>query len=114
MEVTLDKGFLSEYDSFMIWVENFCKDSPAYYIECEEEGEDKKYMTPCILTKVIHRSDFPSEESYSNAVDSIIGNSDGLATGEFVTSDDIYYVEIKGTGERKPVTQLNIAGVNYS
>ena len=111
MELILNKGFLSEYDFFMIWVENFCEGSPAYYIECEE---DKKFMTSCILAKVIKKSDYSSEGDYDKAVENIIGKSKAIATGEFVTFHDIYYVGIKDVGDRIPITQFSMNDVNYS
>lgn len=105
MKLTLKNGIASEYEASTIWVENFNKGSNASLIEFED---DKKFMTPCKITNVIKLSNFDSNEKYKNAVDRIINVSHALATAEFVTDKDVYYVEIEAESstERLPVEEI--------
>ena len=108
----LKEGFATEYDDMTLWVENPEEGAKAYHITVNGEGTYD--VIPCQVTKVIKRSDLNSEEEYSEACDELLGESEGVATGEFFTFDDCYYIEIDSTSDSETYDDVAYEDVEFS
>lgn len=97
-ELTLEKGILSEYEESSLWVAKLETGSPAVLIEFDSKDENKKTMTPCKVVSIIKRSQYDTDKAYNEAVDRILNVTHATATGEFVTDDDIFYLEMERDG----------------
>jgi len=100
-------GYASDYDDFILWVEEPEVGADAAHIVDESE------YTPCKVTKVIRRSDYGDEDEYSAASDEIIDQSSATCTGELVTDDDIYYVEIDASGDAEEYDSIDYDDVYF-
>ena len=86
----MTNGFTTEYIGMSLWVEAFRPGAAAIVTEQEETGEVKRH---CRATEVTRRSDFPTAEDYEDEVTYILKTTDADTTAEFVTDNDIYYVQ---------------------
>lgn len=100
-------GYASDYDDFILWVEEMETGAGAAHIADESE------YTPCKVTKLIRRSDYPDEDEYSAACDEIIDGSCATCTGELTTDDDIYYVEIDADGDTEEYESIDYEDVYF-
>ena len=100
-------GIASEYDDQILWIENTEVGANAAQIV------DEKEYTPCTVTKIIARSKFGDEDEYSEACDEIINDSTATCTGEIVTFDDVYYVEIDATGDAEEYDSIDYDDVEF-
>ena len=92
---TISGGIASDYGDQILWIEDTEVDAKAAVIRDDSE------FVPCVITKIISRDQFDSEEAYSNACDEIMEESSAVATGEFFTDNGIFYVEIDATGDEE-------------
>ena len=67
---TVKAGIASEYDDQILWIEN-----PEVGANVANIVGDSEY-TPCVISKIIARSDYDSEDDYSTACDEIMGESE--------------------------------------
>lgn len=100
-------GIASEYDDQIIWIENLEVGADAAQIVDERE------YTPCKITKIVSRDDYASEEEYSSASDELINDSIATSTGEFVTMDGVFYVEIDSVGDTEEYEVVEFDGVDF-
>ncbi len=112
MNLTLNNGYLSDYDDFYLWVETFEEYSKAYVITKDEDGEAVSAVAAKIV-KIVDNSDFDSEDDYSDAVDELL-NEDFDNSGEFMTMDGIYYVAVEFVDDEQDLEEFEIGpDVNY-
>ena len=104
---TISGGYASEYDNQLLWVEKAEIGAEAAMIM-----DDSEY-TPCVITKLIFRSDYVSEEDYNEACDEIAENSTAACTGEFITIEEIYYVELDSTGDVEVYESIDYDDVTF-
>ncbi len=100
-------GYASEYDDQILWIEKTEDGADAAQIVDERE------YTPCKITKIIARSEFADEDAYSEACDDLINESTGTATGEIITFDDTYYVEIDAVGDTEEYDSIDFEDVEF-
>ena len=103
----IEGGIASEYDDQILWISK-----PEEGAEAAQIIDETSY-TPCTVTRIISRSDFADEDEYSTACDEITDDSTATATGEFVTFDDIYYVEIDSTGDAEEYDSIDFEDVEF-
>ncbi|MCR5803263.1 MAG: hypothetical protein K6G47_03285 [Clostridia bacterium] len=103
----IEGGIASEYDDQILWISKAEAGADAAQII------DETSYTPCTVTKIISRSDFADEDDYSAACDEIMNDSTATCTGEFVTFDDVYYVEIDSTGEAEEYDSIDFEDVEF-
>ena len=104
---TICGGFASEYDDQILWIEK-----PEVGAEAAMIVDESEY-TPCVITKIISRSDYSDEEDYSAACDEIIDDSSAACTGEFITIEEIYYVELDSTGDAEAFESIDYDDVTF-
>ena len=104
---TVTGGIASEYDDQILWIEN-----PEVGASAAKIVDDSEY-TPCVVSKIIARSDYDSEDDYSAACDEIIGESEAECTGEFVTIEEIYYVELENAGDTESFDVIDYEDVEF-
>ena len=104
---TISGGIASEYDDQIIWIEKPEVGAAAAQIVDERE------FTPCEIIKIVSREDYDSEEEYGAASDELINDSTATCTGEFVTMDGIFYVEIDAVGDTEEYEAVDFDGVDF-
>jgi hypothetical protein len=104
---TVIGGIASEYDDQILWIERAEVGADAAQIVDESE------YTPCKVTKIISRNDYDSEEEYSEASDALLDESTAACTGEFVTMDDVFYVELDAAGDTEVFESIEFDGVDF-
>ncbi len=111
MEVTLNNGFVSDYDDFYLWVESFEEDADASVIAKDEDGEAVSGTKARVGMVVVH-SAYDSEDDYDAAVEDLMSEEyDTFA--EFVTDEDMYYVGVECLDEETPVDAFEIGDDVY-
>ncbi|MBO4389652.1 MAG: hypothetical protein J5825_02180 [Lachnospiraceae bacterium] len=106
MDLTLKNGIVTEYDDFMLWVEQLEENASSYVINKNEDDEASSAIS-AEVRKVVARSDYDSEEEYSDAVEELEG--EGFDTcAEFVTDDGIFYVGVEWVDEEQPVDSFEM------
>ena len=90
---TISGGIASEYDDQIIWIER-----PEVGANAAQIVDETEY-TPCRITKIVSRDDYDSEEEYGEASDALLDESTATCTGEFITMDGVFFVEIDATGD---------------
>ena len=111
MDVILQDGIVTEYDDFFLWIEEPKLNANAKYIALDVDSQPD-FINNAVINKIATRSDFDSEEAYSEAVDAIIAD-DYDAAAEFITADDTYYVSVKLVGEREHVDSFDTGSADY-
>lgn len=111
MDVILQDGIVTDYDDFYLWVEEPKANANAKFIAKDVEGEPD-FITNAVINNIATRSDFDSEEAYSEASDEIMGG-DYDASAEFMTADDTYYISVKFVGEREHVDSFDTGSAEY-
>lgn len=111
MEVILNNGIVTDYDDFYLWIEEPQLNANAKYIAKDEDGEAVS-ITPAVIKKIAIRSQFDSEEAYSDASDEIMGG-DFDASAEFMTIDDTYYVGVEFVGDEEQVDSFDTGSAEY-
>lgn len=104
---TISGGLASEYDDQILWIA-----SPEEGADAAQIVDESEY-TPCKITKIIDRNDFESEEDYADACDELVEESTATCTGEFVTFDGVYYVELDATGDPESVDGVEFDDVDF-
>ena len=104
---TVIGGIASEYDDQILWIERPEVGAAAAQIIDESE------YTPCKVTKIVFRSDYDSEEEYSEASDALMSESTAACTGEFVTMDEVFYAELDADGESEEYESIEFDGVDF-
>ncbi|MCR5250576.1 MAG: hypothetical protein K6E50_08225 [Lachnospiraceae bacterium] len=104
---TVVGGIASEYDDQILWIER-----PEVGAEAAQIMDEREY-TPCKITKIISRDDYDSEEAYAEASDALLDESTAMATGEFMTMDGVFYVEIDATGDTEEYESVDFDSVDF-
>lgn len=104
---TVEGGIASEYDDQILWIERPEVGANAAQIINESE------YTPCTITNIVIRSDYPGEEEYGEACDKMLDESTATCTGEFVTFDDVYYVELDASGDTEEYDGMVFEDVDF-
>ena len=104
---TVTGGYASDYGDQILWIERAEEGADAALIVDESE------FTPCKITKVIDHNDYGSEEDYSDACDELMDESTAAATGEFVTADGIFYVELDATADTESFDAVDFDDVDF-
>lgn len=100
-------GIASEYDDWILWIEKAEVGANAAQIVDERE------YVPCTVTKIIALSDYADEDEYSEACDELIGDSTATCTGEIITFDDTFYVEIDACGDTEEYDSIDFNDVDF-
>ena len=100
-------GIASEYDDQIIWIEKTEEGAAAAQIV------DESSYTPCTITKIIARSDYSDDDEYNDACDEILNDSTATCTGEIVTFEDVFYVEIDAAGDTEEYDQIDFVDVDF-
>ena len=103
----INGGYASDYDDFVLWIEEAEVGADAAHIA------DESSYTPCKVTKVIRRSDYDDEDEYSADSDEIIDQSSATCTGELITDEDTYYVEIDAVGDTEEYDSVDYEDVYF-
>ena len=103
----INGGIASEYDDQIIWIAKPEEGADAAQII------DESSYTPCKITKIIAHSEFADENEYYDACDEIMNGSTAVATGEIITVDDTYYVEIDATGDTAEYDEIIFDDVTF-
>lgn len=82
--------FISEYDDVSVCVGGFYPGASA----AVEREEDCHIPCACVVTSVLSRAECSCQCDYETKADYIKEHSSSYATAEFITDDDIYYVEL--------------------
>ena len=106
-EKTITGGIASEYDDQILWIEK-----PEIGADAAQIVDDSEF-TPCTVTNIIIRSDYADDEEYNAACDALINESTALCTGEFVTFEEIYFVEIDNNGETEVFDSIEYDDVDF-
>lgn len=104
---TVVGGIASEYDDQILWIER-----PEVGAAAAQIVDEREY-TPCKITKIISRDDYDSEEAYAEASDALLDESTAMATGEFMTMDGVFYVEIDATGDTEEYESVDFDSVDF-
>ena len=104
---TVIGGIASEYDDQILWIEK-----PEVGAAAAQIVDEREY-TPCKITKIISESDFDSEEEYAEASDELLDESDALCTGEFITMDGAFFVEMDAAGETEEYESVEFDDVDF-
>ena len=104
---TVIGGIASEYDDQILWIERAEIGAEAAMIVDERE------YTPCKITKIVCRDDFDSEEEYADASDALMEESEAACTGEFMTMDGVFYVELDSTGDTEEYDSVDFEDVDF-
>ena len=104
---TVVGGMASEYDDQIIWIERAEVGAAAAQIMDERE------YTPCRITKIVSRDDYDSEEEYGEASDALLNESTATCTGEFITMDGVFFVEIDSTGDTEEYESIDFDDVDF-
>ena len=112
MNLVLTNGFVSEYDDYYLWVEDFAEGSDAYYIGLDEDGEPVSFI-PSKVASVIDQAAFDSEEDYDEAVDGLMGDESYDVAGEFITDSGSYYLSITSEEDEQALDSLDMVDVYY-
>jgi len=105
--ITVSGGLASEYDDQILWIEEPEEGAKAAQIVDETE------YTPCTISKIIDREDFDSEEAYSEACDELNDESTALCTGEFISAEGVFYVELEEAGETEYADSIEFDDVDF-
>lgn len=111
MDVILQDGIVTDYDDYYLWIEEPKENANAKYVAKDEEGEAIS-ITSAKIKKIILRSQFDSEDAYSEASDEMMGG-DFDVTAEFMTADDTYYVGVELTGDEEQVDSFDTGSAEY-
>ena len=104
---TLNGGFASEYDDQILWIE-----SPEIGADAAQIIDESEY-TPCKVTKIIFENDYDSSEEYSEASDELLNESTATCTGEFVTVDGVFFVELDSTDDTEVYESIDFDDVEF-
>ena len=104
---TVIGGMASEYDDQILWIEK-----PEVGAAAAQIVDEREY-TPCKITKIISESDFDSEEEYAEASDALLDESDALCTGEFITMDGAFFVEMDAVGDTEEYESVDFDDVDF-
>ena len=104
---TITGGFASEYDDQILWIERpeVGADAAQIVDECE--------YTPGKITKIVSRDDYGSEEEYGDASDELLNESTALCSGEFITMDGVFFVEIDSVGDSQEYESIDYDDVEF-
>ena len=97
----------AEYDDQILWIEK-----PEVGAAAAQIVDEREY-TPCKITKIVSESDFDSEEEYAEASDALLDESDALCTGEFITMDGAFFVEMDAAGETEEYESVEFDDVDF-
>ncbi|MBP5555720.1 MAG: hypothetical protein J6X94_12725 [Lachnospiraceae bacterium] len=111
MEVSLNNGFVSDYDDFYLWVESFEEDADASVIAKDEDGEAVSVTKARVGAVVVH-SEYENEDDYDAAVEDLL-SEDYDTFAEFVTDEDMYYVGVENLDEGTPVDSFEMGDDVY-
>ncbi len=100
-------GIASEYDDQILWIER-----PEVGAAAAQIVDEREY-TPCEITKIVSRDDYDSEEAYSAASDELLNESTATCTGEFITMDGVFFVEIDAIGDTEEYETVEFDGVDF-
>ena len=103
---TIVGGIASEYDDQILWIEKPEVGADAAQIV------DETQFTPCTVTNIVIRSNYDDDEEYNEACDTLLNESSALCTGEFVTFDDVYFVELDNTGDTEEYDSIEYDDVD--
>ncbi|MBR2523360.1 MAG: hypothetical protein IKE53_02840 [Clostridiales bacterium] len=106
-EKILVAGIASEYDDQILWIER-----PEVGAAAAQIVDEREY-TPCTVTKIVFRNDYGSEEEYSEASDALLEENTAVATGEFITVDGVFFVEIDADGDTEEFESISFDGVDF-
>jgi hypothetical protein len=112
MDVQLTIGFVTDYDDFYLWVEDFEEGASAALIGKDEDGEAISY-TQAEIVKIVDHSDYESEEDYDEATEELFGDESIDTMAEFMTAQGIYYVGVKNVGDEQSVESFDMDGAEY-
>ena len=112
MDVQLTNGFVSDYDDFYLWVEDFEEGANAGVIAKDEDGEAISF-TQAEIVKIVDHSAFGSEEDYSEATEAMSEDDSIDTMAEFMTAQGIFYVGVKNVGDEQPVDSFDMDGAEY-
>ena len=104
---TVVGGMASEYDDQILWIEK-----PEVGAAAAQIVDEREY-TPCKITKIVSESDFDSQEEYAEASDALLDESDALCTGEFITMDGAFFVEMDAAGETEDYESVDFDDVDF-
>ena len=111
MELVLNKGFVSDYDAFMLWVNTLTYDAEGYYLDKEPDGSIR-YAQPCRIKKVAQLKDFDTETAYAATTEDML-NEGFDVTAEFVTDSGCSYVGVEFYDDKFPIENFFLDNVNY-
>lgn len=100
-------GFASEYDDQILWIE-----SPEVGADAAQIIDESEY-TPCKVTKIIFENDYESPEEYSEASDELLNESTATCTGEFVTVDGVFFVELDAADDTEVYESVDFDDVDF-
>ena len=112
MDVNFSNGYVSDYEVFYLWVEEFKVGAKAAYIAKDEDGEAVSY-TPAEVLKLADRSDYDSEADFDNAYDEMNADGDMDALANFFSPDGIFYASVKFTGDEEEIDSFDLGDANY-